>query len=118
MVRQGLKTGSKSNSKTGALTLALACGFLLGVLGGCSTTSYPVAGMWTQDVRVSLDGKIASGSKEGKACATSWMGVFAMGDATVETAAKNGGIKRVKSVEALVNARIIMGTFCTIVRGD
>ena len=83
------------------------------VLGGCTTTGYPVAGMWTQDVRVSLDGKIASGSKEGKACATSWMGVFAMGDASVETAALNGGITRVKSVEALINARIIMGTFCT-----
>ena len=58
---------------------------------------------------MSLDGKIASGSKEGKACATSWMGVFAMGDASVETAARNGGITRVKSVEALINARIVMG---------
>ena len=88
------------------------------VLGGCSTTTYPVAGLWTQDVRVTLDGKIASGSKEGQACATSWMGVFAFGDASVEKAAANGGITRVQSVEAVINSRIIMGKFCTVVRGS
>ena len=87
-------------------------------LSGCMTTPYPVAGMWTQDVRVTLDGKIASGSKEGKACATSYMGMFATGDASVEAAAANGGITNVQSVEALVNARILIGTFCTIVRGS
>jgi hypothetical protein len=59
-----------------------------------------------------------AGSKEGKACVTSYLGVFAMGDASVEAAAANGGITRVQSVEALINARIVMGTYCTVVRGS
>ena len=88
------------------------------VLSGCSTVSYPVTGMWIQDVRAPIDGRIASGPKEGKACATSYFGVFAMGDASVEKAAQNGGITNIKSVEALVNARIVIGTFCTVVRGS
>ena len=96
----------------GLATAALVC------LSGCVTTTFPVAGAWTQDVRVTLDGKIASGSKKGQACATSYMGAFAIGDASVEAAAANGGIKRVRSVEAVVNSRIVFGTYCTVVRGD
>ena len=41
-----------------------------------------------------------------------------MGDASVAKAAANGGIKKIQSVEALVNARIVIGTYCTIVRGS
>ena len=105
---------SKRFSKIGLLLLATASL----ALAGCATTTYPVAGMWTQDVRVSVDGKMPAGSKEGKSCVTSYLGVFAMGDASVETAAANGGITRVQSVEALINARIVMGTYCTVVRGS
>ncbi len=74
--------------------------------------------MWTQDVRVPVDGRISKGKKEGRACATSYMGVYAMGDASVAKAAANGGIKKIQSVEALVNARIVIGTYCTVVRGS
>lgn len=87
-------------------------------LSGCMTTPFPVNGAWTQDVRVTLDGKIAKGAKEGRACATSYMGFYAFGDASVEAAAANGGISRVESVEAVVNSRIVMGTYCTVVRGS
>jgi DNA-binding transcriptional regulator of glucitol operon len=87
-------------------------------LTGCMTTSYPVMGMWTQDVRVPVDGRIATGPKEGKACVTTYAGVYAFGDASVERAAKNGGITKVQSVEALVNARIVIGSYCTVVRGS
>ena len=97
--------------------MGLAAAALLS-LSGCMTTPYPVMGAWTQDVRVTRDGKIASGAKEGRACATSYMGVFAMGDASVEAAAANGGITRVQSVEAIVNSRIVFGTYCTVVRGN
>ena len=87
-------------------------------LTGCPTVTYPTAGMWSQNIRVPLDGKITSGSKEGKACVTSYFGVYAAGDASVETAAANGGITHVKSVEALVNSKIVIGTFCTVVHGS
>ena len=49
-------------------------------LSGCVMTPYPVSGAWTQDVRVTLDGKIARGSKEGQACATSYAGLVGTGD--------------------------------------
>ena len=87
-------------------------------LGGCVMTPFPVSGAWTQDFRVTLDGKIAKGEKEGKACATSYAGFYAVGDASVDVAAANGGITRVQSVEALVNSRIVMATYCTVVRGS
>ncbi len=87
-------------------------------LSGCVMTPFPVSGAWTQDVRVTLDGKIATGSKEGKACATSYAGFYAFGEASVKAAAANGGIKRVQSVEAVVNSRIFMATYCTVVRGN
>ena len=88
--------------------------------GGCATvTSSPVAGMWTQDVRVSVDGKRRpAGAKEGRACATSYLGVFAIGDASVEKAAANGGISKVQAIESLINARIVIGTHCTVVYGS
>jgi hypothetical protein len=88
------------------------------VLSGCQTVTYPTAGLWIQDVRVPVDSNIASGPKEGKACITNYLGVFAMGDASVEKAAQNGGITKVQSVEGLVNARIVIGTYCTVVRGS
>lgn len=97
--------------------LGLAAAAML-FLGGCVMTPFPVSGAWTQDVRVTLDGKIASGDKEGRACATSYAGFYAFGDASVEAAAANGGIKKVRSVEAIVNSRIVMGTYCTVVRGS
>jgi len=106
---------SNRNSKLVVLGLAIA-GTLF--LGGCVMTPFPVSGAWTQDVRITLDGKIASGAKEGRACATSYAGFYAFGDASVEAAASNGGITKVKSVEAIVNSRIFMATYCTVVRGS
>ena len=106
---------SRRGSKIVVMGLAVIGMFFL---SGCVMTPFPVSGAWTQDVRVTLDGKIATGSKEGKACATSYAGIYAFGDASVEAAAANGGIKRVQSVEAVVNSRIWMGTYCTVVRGS
>ena len=106
---------SRRSSKIVFMGLA-ATGLLF--TSGCVMTPFPVSGAWTQDVRVTLDGKIATGAKEGKACATSYAGFYAFGDASVEAAAANGEIKRIQSVEALVNSRIFMGTYCTIVRGS
>lgn len=100
------------------MNLLLAAVASVFVLSGCSTVGYPVTGVWIQDVRVPIDGRVSAGPKEGKACATSYLGVFAMGDASVEKAAQNGGITNVQSVEALVNARLVIGTYCTVVRGS
>ena len=43
---------------------------------------------------------------------------MALGDASIATAAKNGGITRIQSVDYHATNRIVTGKFCTIVRGS
>jgi len=63
------------------------------------------------------DGKI--GAKEGKACAESILGLIARGDASIEAAAKEGGITTVTTVSHhTTNMLGIIGEFCTIVHGS
>ena len=52
------------------------------------------------------------------ACARSFFGVVAMGDASAKAAAANGGITRVNSVEHSATHYFFLGDFCTIVRGS
>lgn len=89
------------------------------MLAGCQTVQSPVIGLWMQNVGVPLDaGSTRVGDKEGKACATSYAGVFAMGDASVKAAAAAGGITKVETVDAEVTSWIVVGKFCTVVRGS
>ena len=109
----------KRTSILGRTTLMLVGLFCLLVLGGCQSVASPVAGIWIQDVSYPLDaGTTRVGAKEGKACATSYVGVFAMGDASIKKAAENGGIKQIDTVEATVQNFIVIGHFCTVVRGS
>ncbi|MCB1307796.1 MAG: hypothetical protein KDK30_06440 [Leptospiraceae bacterium] len=56
--------------------------------------------------------------REGKACATSYGGYFAFGDATIATAASRGGITHVTSVSHEVEGWAgFKQDFCVIVRG-
>ncbi len=57
-------------------------------------------------------------SKEGKACGQNVLGIFAMGDMSIEEAKKNGGITNVSSVEKTVNNRVVFSDVCTIVKGN
>jgi hypothetical protein len=58
-------------------------------------------------------------AKVGKATSTSILGLVATGDASIETAAKNGGIKTIKFVDYEVhNILGIYGQYTTIVYGD
>ncbi len=58
-------------------------------------------------------------SKVGKACSTSLLGWFAFGDASVEAAARNGGIKKIKHITIeRTNLLGLYATFCTVVKGD
>lgn len=109
----------KRTSTIGRITLALAGLVCLLVLGGCQSVASPVAGIWIQDVSFPLDaGTTRVGTKEGKACATSYVGVFARGDASIKAAAANGGITQIDTVEATVQNFIVIGHFCTVVRGS
>ncbi len=94
-------------------------------LSGCAT-SYPTGFLYTE---FKNGGTIGTGStttrgtitysKVGKATCTSILSLVATGDASLETAAKNGGIKKIKFVDHQVkNILGIYGEYTTIVYGD
>lgn len=87
-------------------------------LGGCTTVYTPAhGGIWT-DVKYGDSVSPASGGvKTGKACVTSWFGLVAMGDASVEAAKTAGGIATVSSVGYTANHYVVYGVSCTVVKG-
>ena len=85
---------------------------------GCMAVSSPAAGMFWMDVKGPIHSNGAIGAKEGIACAKSIMGVFAQGDASIKAAAANGGISRIESVDHHSTWKVVMGEYCTIVRGS
>ena len=89
------------------------------MLAGCQTVASPVSGIFMQNVGIPLDaGTTSVGSKEGKACATSYFGFYAHGDASIKAAAAAGGITKIDTVDAEVTSLVVIGTWCTVVRGS
>lgn len=97
------------------IAVAVAAIFLL---GGCQVASAPVAGIWMQNVGHPVGAGDKVGDREGKACATSYLGIVAVGDASIKAAAAAGGITRIDSVDAETSNMIVIGTYCTVVRGS
>ncbi len=94
---------------------------LLVVFGvsGCATTKAPLSGLAYSDMQFAGDvtGNTAGG-KLGEACASSYFGLVALGDATIESARKSGGINSVTSVDFVTqNYGPFYYKFCTLVRG-
>lgn len=97
--------------------LALA---LMAPLFGCAGAGTgPVSGWAWADVRGPVDSEGAVGGKTGEACATSYLGVVAIGDASIAKAASNGGIKTVTNVDQhTTNMLGIIVKYCTIATGN
>ncbi len=93
---------------------------LLAPMIGCAGGGIgPVSGWAWADVRGPVDAEGAVGGKTGEACATSYVGVVAIGDASIATAAANGGIKNVTNVDQhSTNMLGIIVKYCTIVSGN
>jgi hypothetical protein len=97
--------------------LALAGSMLL--LTGCLSVSTPAAGILFTDVYGPVDAGEKVGTKEGTACARSFLGLVARGDASVKAAARAGGITRIDTVDYHSTSLLsIVTEFCTIVRGS
>ena len=96
--------------------LAVVLPFLVSV--GCASPGGLIGGLYTG---VSLpQGATAQpkGDKMGESCAMSLLGIIAIGDASIETARKNGRISKITSVDT--NYTQILGLYasnCTVVRG-
>ena len=94
--------------------------FLVSIMASGCATLQPVGTFYTE---VSLPGPIGDGSadysKVGKAMAKSYLTLIATGDASIEAAAKNGGITDIKYVDYSVkNILGIIGEYTTVVYGD
>jgi hypothetical protein len=89
-------------------------------LGLTSCSHVPVVGAVYTDVAYpqSATGNPA-GNRVGEACARSILGIAAWGDASIETARRNGGITMISSVDQEQHTvlGVIYNRSCTIVRG-
>ncbi len=100
--------------------IVLAGFALVGLVGltGCPTVASPVMGALVNDSKFGGDAEGPVGTKEGRACAKSYLGLVAKGDASIKAAAAAGGITNVTSVDHEVSHMLVVGDFCTIVRGN
>jgi hypothetical protein len=97
------------------LSLAL---FFSASLAGCTVVSPMNGGIYTDLTGPVAVGSATGSSKKGEAKATSIVGV-ALGDASIETAMKNGGITKVHHVDTKVkNILGVYAEYTTIVYGE
>lgn len=100
------------------ILISALCVSLAG-LTGCISVATPAVGVLLTDVTWDGETEGDVGSKEGRACARSILGLVADGDASIEAAAANGGIDEVTRVDHHTNNMLgIIGEYCTIVGGN
>lgn len=108
---EGILRSTNILAGVAALGIAIA-------MSGCSVS--PVQGA----INVAKwDGPISnptvSAQKNGEACAHSILGLVAFGDASIETAKRNAGIKKVATVDhRTLNVFYFYGGYCTVVYGE
>jgi len=106
---------------------SVAClGFVgLLVLSGCTGFGAPVVpplGALYSNVQAPIDidsDETQLGTKRGEAVSSTVLGLVAWGDASVRTAATNGGLTTIRHVDyAYFNVLGVYATFTTVVYGD
>lgn len=91
---------------------------LLG-LSGCQPVASPLMGLIYNETKYGDTATMATAApKEGKACASTILGLVATGDASIQAAKANGGITEVSYVDHSAKSILgIVGDWCTIVKG-
>ena len=99
-----------------ALVAALASATLLSSCGGLGTRPMGVVYAKVADPVAATN---SSGARTGTATATSYFGVVALGDSSIEAAKANGGISTVSSVDVQrENILGIITKYTTVVKGN
>lgn len=91
------------------------------LLGGCLSAPFqPPSGIISSTrAPLSTEGNWEVGSKTGEASSTSALGLYATGDCSVATAARNGGLKKVTHVDyEYINVIGIWQKATVIVHGE
>ncbi len=97
-----------------AISTVLFFAFLL----SCAHTGYGSQGSLFTQTRISLSSSDLETSKEGSACIYSILGIFAWGDASSESARRNGLISEIRGLDR--ESKSYFGLYsqvCTIVKG-
>lgn len=99
----------------------LAASALALALTGCATANAPVNGLIYSSVSgpVGVTGSADKPTKVGRSHARSFFGLYATGDASIEQAAKNGGITKIHHVDH--ETQVILGVvadYTVIVYGN
>ena len=86
---------------------------------GCQPVSSPLMGIIFNDTKFGWEAtQNATATKEGKACASTIMGLVATGDASISAAKAAGGITEVAHVDHTAHSILgVVADFCTIVKG-
>jgi hypothetical protein len=92
---------------------------IIALLSNCATSGFGSTGFLFTSHKVGVYGTELDGTKKGKACADSYLGIIAVGDGSVSEAAKKQNITKVKIIN--LESFSILGLYaslCTIVIGD
>lgn len=96
--------------------IAVVC---MALLTGCATVTSPAVGWVYTDVQWGGHPTGNAGSsKVGRAKATSYLGVIATGDASVEAAARSAGITKIHHVDYYSKHILVVGWLETVVYGE
>lgn len=88
------------------------------LLGSCASGGIgPQGGIFTSTT-IGIYGTSPNGTQRGEACAQSYFGLVALGDASVGAAANAGGISSVQSIDIEVFSLLVYAQACTVVRGN
>ena len=87
------------------------------VASGCAT-SRPVGLIYSSYSEAESATSNQAGGRMGEACTSSYLFLVAVGDSSIETARRNGGITLITSVDQRIESFLgIYGKYCTVVRG-
>ena len=104
-----------------AITLALVAGSI-GCAGFYQSPVMPAQAFVFNDVKAPMDidfDKTRVPAKRGEASTSNILGLVAWGDASVETAARNGGIKEIQAADyEFMSVLGVYSSYTTIVLGD
>ncbi|PJZ46927.1 TRL-like family protein [Leptospira brenneri] len=88
-------------------------------LFSCASSGFGTQGLLYENQRISMMETGVSASKEGIACAKSYLGLLAWGDASVELSQKNGNIREITSIELeTYNFFGIYAKLCAVTKGN
>ena len=99
------------------ITVVLLCSGLM----GCATATMPVSGVMYGNVKAPMTGTAAQGEATlvGRASVRSILGLIASGDASIHTAARNGGITEIHYVDyESQNFFGVLAEFTVVVYGN